>query len=268
MWIAAVAATIAALLISMSHGAYRDIVPGPRFLVMFGDDMGYVHERVAMWPLTSAIVGGPAQSYAIITPGGDAYEETVSDYSGLRLMDNAAPIYPADFVEDNEVVQFEVPMSDKTLLGEINAARRSAAAIIGTRPQAKPATRYLTRSGGEKDVPPLGIGARTFDALSSQRTLERPVRGAGEAGDAPVRRLQVKSRPAGAAGSRKWVIAEPGWSKDVGAVVSDAHGALPDGSLVGHDRGLALIGDEYVPVAEVDAGTERRHSRRNCRLCG
>ena len=66
---------------------------------------------------------GPAQSYAIITPGGDAYEEAVSGFSGLRLMDNAAPIYSADFVGDNEVVQFQVPMSDKTLRDEINAAR-------------------------------------------------------------------------------------------------------------------------------------------------
>ena len=134
-----------------------------------------------MWLLTSAIVGGLAQSYAIITPGGDAYKETVSDYSSLRLMDGAAPMYPADFVGDNEVVQFELPMSDKTILDEINAARRSAAATVGTRPQAKPATKYLTWNGGEKDVPPLGIGARTFDALSGQRPpLERPVRGVGE----------------------------------------------------------------------------------------
>ena len=139
-------------------------------------------------------------------------------------MDNAAPFYPADFVEDCDAVQFEVPLSDKVLLDEINAARRSAATTIGTRPQAKPASKYLTWAGGEKDIPSLGIGAKALDALSAQKALERPVHGVGEAEDAPVPRLRltVKTRPASSSGSRRWVVAEPGWTKDVGASSSRA----------------------------------------------
>ena len=75
-------------------------MPGRRFLVKFGEDLGFVHERVSLWPLLSAIEGGPVASCAIVTPHGDVYEEAVADYRGFTLVEDGAAEYPADFVGD------------------------------------------------------------------------------------------------------------------------------------------------------------------------
>ena len=144
----------------MSLSGYKQFMPGRRFLVKFGDDPGYVHERVALWPLVAPIVDSTATSFAILTAHGHAYEEAAADYVGFCVLDDGAKEYPEDFVGDDEVIQFSAPIPDADLLSEIQSARRSAKATAGKRPQAKPSTRYVDWGGGEHDLPGLGVGDR------------------------------------------------------------------------------------------------------------
>ena len=115
-----------------------------------------MHERVCLWPLSSAIEGGPVASCAIVTPHGDVYEEAVADYRGFTLVDNDAAEYPDDFVNDQDILQFPRPLEDKDLLAEIQAARQRARASLGTRHPAKPPTQWMSWSGALKDLPALG----------------------------------------------------------------------------------------------------------------
>ena len=128
----------------MALAAYRLIQPGRRFLVKFHDDPGFVHERVALWPLAASSAGGPALSFAVLTSGGHAYEEAFSDYSGLHVLDNASADYPGRFVRGADVVQFSVPLTDDELGMEIAAARNAVAATLGGRPQARAPAHVLT----------------------------------------------------------------------------------------------------------------------------
>ena len=72
----------------MPPSGYRQIVRGEQFLAKFADDGGYVHERVALWPLAAAVEGTAATSHVILTSDGDVYVEASADYSGFRLLDN------------------------------------------------------------------------------------------------------------------------------------------------------------------------------------
>ena len=54
----------------------------------------------------------------------------MADYLGFRLLDNAADLYPRDFVGDDDVVQFMQPISDADLQKDIQAARCSARSTV------------------------------------------------------------------------------------------------------------------------------------------
>ena len=114
----------------MAVTTYRELQPGRRFLVRFAGDPGVIHERVALWPVASAKVGGAASSFAILTADGDAYEEALEDYCGFRLMDIADPKYPGDFVKDFDIGHFSEPHTEDALLKEIVVARGSIVATI------------------------------------------------------------------------------------------------------------------------------------------
>ena len=111
-------------------------------MVKFADDGGYVHERVALWPLAAAVEGTAATNHVILTPDGDVYEEAAADYSGFCALDNGADAYSADFVGGDVVIQFVQRISYADLQKEIQAARRSARATVGQRPQARPPAKW------------------------------------------------------------------------------------------------------------------------------
>ena len=150
-------------------------MPGRRFLAKFGEDPGYVHERVCLWPLSSAIEGGPVASCVILTSGGDIYEEGVADYSGFQLLENDSATYPAGFVGENQVVQFSAPLEDVDLLGEIQAARKRAGATLKDRRPARPATQWMAWNGIQKDLPPLGRVDGAAGAAGAAAAIPRPL---------------------------------------------------------------------------------------------
>ena len=229
----------------MPPSGYRQIVPGQRFLVKFGDDVGYVHERVALWPLVAAVEGAFAMSHVVITPHGDIYEEAAADYAGFRLLDNDATGYPPDFVGDELVVQFAEGVADADLLKEIRSARRSARATVGQRPRASPPTKWLSWDGTESELPRGGVVDALAGVLGAGTAIVRPVRDAVR-DPPPAHRVVTKT----GSGEFEWVVSEPGWSATVGTITK-----LPTGSLIADDRALAKLDDDFVPVARIPKGT-------------
>ena len=234
----------------MAAGSYRQLVPGRRFLVKFGEDPGFVHERVCLWPLSSAIQGGPVASCAIVTPHGDVYEEAVADYRGFTLVDNDASEYPEAFCEDQEIVQFPSPLENKDLLAEIQAARQRARASLGTRHPAKPPTQWMAWNGVLKDLPPLKLADNAAGRAGTAAALPRPAHDV--APDEPEPPERRHSRKSGDKSSFQWVVSEPGWEINLGEVLG-----LPSGSVVGGDRGVANHPRGWIPVAKIPHGTAK-----------
>jgi hypothetical protein len=161
-----------------------------------------------LWPLSSAIEGGPVASCAIVTPHGDVYEEAVADYRGFTLVDNDAAEYPDDFVNEPEILQFPRPLEENDLLAEIQAARQRARASLGTRHPAKPPTQWMSWSGALKDLPPLGRVDTAAGRTGTAAALPRPAHDvAGAEPDGPARRISEKT---GDKAKFQWVVSQPG----------------------------------------------------------
>ena len=158
-------------------------------------------ERVALWPLAAAVEGIAATSHVIFTPDGDVYEEAAADYSGFRVLDNGADAYPADFVGDDVVIQFMQPISDADLQKEIQAARRSARATVGQRPQARPPAKCLNWQGSEQNMPRQEVADFLAGAIAPGKALERPVRD-GARDHASWHRTPIKT----ADGDFEWIV--------------------------------------------------------------
>ena len=141
------------------------------------------------------------------------------------MVENDAAEYPADFVEDQEIVQFPRPLEDKDLLAEIQAARQRARASLGTRHPARPPTQWISWNGILKDLPAPGRLDGAAGRAGTAAAIPRPAHDvAGEEPVPPARRLWEMT---GDKPKFQWVASEQGWEINLGEVLG-----LPSSSVV------------------------------------
>ena len=145
------------------------LTPGAWVAVAFEDDPGYVYERILEWP-----IGPPARRcWIVLTPGGHEYAEAEADWTEcFWLAGRFDDGYPPE-VGDREMIPFQEPVSDSSMLKIIRRGRAQAPATQGglKLAAAKVPTTWTSWEGVEHAMPPAGIGDRLRTRMENQSSV-------------------------------------------------------------------------------------------------